>query len=125
MKSIESTKLTVRDLQHLRNLRTNWMLMTRSVGVQSGLNSVRLCPSACPLHPGQDILTADDPAEFADETIQLLRAPTWRAELRRTAQELVERTDSWDAVVQPFETVLNPCLLKRKQNPLCFVNNPE
>ena len=83
------------------------------------------CPSACPLHPGHDILIADDPAEFADETIQPLRAPTRRAELGRTARELVERTYSWDAVVQPFETVLNPCLLKRKQNPLCFVNNPE
>jgi glycosyltransferase involved in cell wall biosynthesis len=60
-----------------------------------------------PVHPGQNILIADDPAEFADETIQLLRAPTRRAELGRTARELVERTYSWDAVVQPFEKVLN------------------
>jgi hypothetical protein len=94
------------------------MLMTRRVGVQSGLNSVRLCPSACPLHPGQDILIADDPAEFADETIQLLRAPTWSAELGRTARELVERTDSRDAVVQPFETVLNMLVEKKTESPM-------
>ena len=60
-----------------------------------------------PVHAGQDILIADDPGEFAGQSIQLLRAPTRRAELGRAARELVERTYSWDAVVQPFEKVLN------------------
>jgi sugar transferase (PEP-CTERM/EpsH1 system associated) len=60
-----------------------------------------------PVHPGQDILIADDPEEFADTTIRLLGDPGRREELGRTARELVTRTYSWDAVVQPFETVLN------------------
>ena len=68
-----------------------------------------------PVHPGQDILIADDPGEFADQTIQLLRAPTRRAELGRTARELVERTYSWDAVVQPFEKVLNMLAEREEQ----------
>jgi glycosyltransferase involved in cell wall biosynthesis len=71
-----------------------------------------------------DILIADDPEEFADTTIRLLGNPVRREELGRPARELVNRTYSWDAVVQPFETVLN-MLVERKQNPLCFVDNPE
>jgi sugar transferase (PEP-CTERM/EpsH1 system associated) len=60
-----------------------------------------------PVHPGQDILIADDPKEFAETTIRLLGDPVRREELGRAARELVERTYSWDAVVQPFEKVLN------------------
>jgi glycosyltransferase involved in cell wall biosynthesis len=77
-----------------------------------------------PVHPGQDILIADDPEKFADTAIRLLGDPVRREELGRTARELVNRTYSWDAVVQPFETVLN-MLVEKKSNPRCFVNNPE
>jgi polysaccharide biosynthesis protein PslH len=59
-----------------------------------------------PVHPGKDIVIADDPQTFADSTIQLLRDPLRRAELGRAARELVEQNYSWDVVVQPFETVL-------------------
>jgi sugar transferase (PEP-CTERM/EpsH1 system associated) len=77
-----------------------------------------------PVHPGQDILIADDPEKFAETAIRLLGDPVRREELGRTARELVNRTYSWDAVVQPFETVIN-MLVEKKQNPRCFVNNPE
>jgi sugar transferase (PEP-CTERM/EpsH1 system associated) len=60
-----------------------------------------------PVHPGQDILIADDPDDFADKTVELLGNSDRRAELGWRARELVGRTYSWDAVVQPFETVLN------------------
>jgi sugar transferase (PEP-CTERM/EpsH1 system associated) len=60
-----------------------------------------------PVHPGQDILISDDPDEFADTTIRLLGDPPRVQELGRAARELVEQTYSWDAVVQPFEKVLN------------------
>jgi sugar transferase (PEP-CTERM/EpsH1 system associated) len=69
-----------------------------------------------PVHPGQDILIADDPEKFADTAIRLLGDPVRREELGRTARELVNRTYSWDAVVQPFETVLN-MLVEKKSNP--------
>jgi polysaccharide biosynthesis protein PslH len=77
-----------------------------------------------PVHPGQDILITDDPEEFADTTIRLLGDPVRCEELGRTARELVSRSYSWDAVVQPFEAVLNK-LVEEKQNPLSFVNDPE
>jgi sugar transferase (PEP-CTERM/EpsH1 system associated) len=59
-----------------------------------------------PVHPGQDIVIADDPDDFADKTINLLKDPFRRAELGRAARELVEQKYSWDSVIQPFETVL-------------------
>jgi glycosyltransferase involved in cell wall biosynthesis len=68
-----------------------------------------------PVHPGQDILIADDPGEFADTTIRLLGDPGRREELGRTARELVTRTYSWDAVVQPFENVLKTLVGGEKQ----------
>jgi sugar transferase (PEP-CTERM/EpsH1 system associated) len=69
-----------------------------------------------PVHPGQDILISDDPEEFADTTIRLLGDPVRREELGRTARELVNRTYSWDAVVQPFETVLNALVGEEKES---------
>jgi sugar transferase (PEP-CTERM/EpsH1 system associated) len=59
-----------------------------------------------PVHPGQDILIADDPEDFANTTINLLGDPIRRSEIGRTARELVDRGYSWDAVVRPFEAVL-------------------
>jgi polysaccharide biosynthesis protein PslH len=59
-----------------------------------------------PVRSGQDLLIADDPEDFANTTIKLLRDPIRRAEIGRTARELVDRSYSWDAVVQPFEAVL-------------------
>jgi len=69
-----------------------------------------------PVHPGEDILIADDPEEFADTTIRLLGDPVRREELGRTARELVSRTYSWDAVVQPFEAVLNLLVEKKTES---------
>jgi polysaccharide biosynthesis protein PslH len=59
-----------------------------------------------PVRSGQDIVITDEPESFAKATIELLRDPTRRAEIGRTARKLVERSFSWDAVVQPFEGVL-------------------
>jgi glycosyltransferase involved in cell wall biosynthesis len=59
-----------------------------------------------PVRSGQDILIADDPEDFANTTIKLLKDPVRRAEIGRTARELVDRSYSWDAVVQPFEAAL-------------------
>jgi polysaccharide biosynthesis protein PslH len=77
-----------------------------------------------PVHPGQDILIADDPEEFADTTLRLLGDPVRREELGRMARELVSRTYSWDAVVQPFETVLN-MLVEQKTESLFSQNKSE
>jgi glycosyltransferase involved in cell wall biosynthesis len=69
-----------------------------------------------PVHPGQDILIADDPEDFANTTISLLGDPIRRSEIGRTARELVDRGYSWDAVVQPFEAVLEMLAGERGQS---------
>jgi polysaccharide biosynthesis protein PslH len=69
-----------------------------------------------PVHPGQDILIADDPEDFANTTINLLGDPIRRSEIGRTARELVDRWYSWDAVVQPFEAVLEMLAGGRRQS---------
>jgi glycosyltransferase involved in cell wall biosynthesis len=69
-----------------------------------------------PVHPGQDILIVDDPEQFADTTIRLLGDSVQREELGRAARELVNRTYSWDAVVQPFETVLNTLVGEERES---------
>jgi polysaccharide biosynthesis protein PslH len=78
-----------------------------AMAIGKAVVSTTIDAAGLPVHSGKDILIADDPQEFADETVQLLQAPTRRADLGWTARELVARTYSWDAVVQPFETVLN------------------
>jgi sugar transferase (PEP-CTERM/EpsH1 system associated) len=69
-----------------------------------------------PVHPGQDILIADDPEDFANRTINLLGDPIRRSEIGRTARELVDRGYSWDAVVQPFEAVLEMLAGERRES---------
>jgi polysaccharide biosynthesis protein PslH len=59
-----------------------------------------------PVRSGKDLLIADDPEDFAKTTSKLLKDPIRRAEIGRTARELVNRSYSWDAVVQPFEAAL-------------------
>jgi polysaccharide biosynthesis protein PslH len=68
--------------------------------------STTLGAEGLPVRPGRDIVISDDPEEFARATIALLNDPMRRATIARAARELVERSYSWDAVVQPFETVL-------------------
>jgi polysaccharide biosynthesis protein PslH len=59
-----------------------------------------------PLNPGKDVIIADQPQEFADTTLALLRDPSQRVQLGRAARELVETQFSWESVVQPFNSVL-------------------
>jgi sugar transferase (PEP-CTERM/EpsH1 system associated) len=68
-----------------------------------------------PVRSGRDILIADDPEDFAKSTIKLLRDPIRRAEIGRAARELVERSFSWDAVVQPFEVVLKRLAVEERE----------
>jgi polysaccharide biosynthesis protein PslH len=45
--------------------------------------------------PDKHLLVADSPVQFADKTVKLLRDPSHRSTLGRSARELVERRYSW------------------------------
>jgi polysaccharide biosynthesis protein PslH len=56
-----------------------------------------------PLTPGQDYLSADDPAAFADAVVALLRDPVRRRAIGAAGRRLVEARYSWPRVVDEFE----------------------
>jgi glycosyltransferase involved in cell wall biosynthesis len=56
--------------------------------------------------PGEDILIADEPAEFAIQTIRLLRNGDLRRHLAHNARKLVERKYSWIEMGQKLNDVL-------------------
>jgi len=58
-----------------------------------------------PLTAGRELVIADEPGEFAQAVMELLRDPAWRAELGRAGQKFaVERYD-WGAIVPLLEGV--------------------
>lgn len=56
--------------------------------------------------PGEHILIADDPVDFAHQVTLLLRDPKKRSELGHAARQLVERNYSWKAVGEHLNSVL-------------------
>jgi sugar transferase (PEP-CTERM/EpsH1 system associated) len=64
--------------------------------------------------PGEDVMVADNPSEFARSTIQLLEDDQLRRRLSDNARRLVERTYRWDSCLQHLDHLLEE--LQQKQN---------
>jgi glycosyltransferase involved in cell wall biosynthesis len=67
-----------------------------------------------PVRHGENIILADDPADFARQVVQLLRDPLRRTELGGAARKLVERNYSWSAVGATFDEILQKTILAAK-----------
>ena len=52
---------------------------------------------------GEGILAADDPREFADYVVRLLRNPDYRVEMARKARAAVEENYTWQAQMQRLD----------------------
>jgi glycosyltransferase involved in cell wall biosynthesis len=48
--------------------------------------------------PGEDILIADDPADFAARVVALLGSPALRDRIRRSGRRLVRERYDWDVI---------------------------
>jgi len=59
-----------------------------------------------PVHHGENIILADDPADFARQVVQLLRDPQRRAQLGQAARQLVEEHYGWPSVAAHFEQIM-------------------
>jgi len=59
-----------------------------------------------PVHHGENIILADDPADFAQHVVQLLRDPQRRAQLGQAARKLVEENYSWSSVAATFDQIM-------------------
>ncbi|MGA3039235.1 MAG: glycosyltransferase [Bryobacteraceae bacterium] len=59
-----------------------------------------------PVLHGENIVLADDPADFARQVVQLLRDPQRRTQLGRAARQLVEENYGWPAVAAHFDEIM-------------------
>ncbi|MGQ9768596.1 MAG: glycosyltransferase family 4 protein [Anaerolineae bacterium] len=63
----------------------------------------------------ENILIADDPAEFARQTVRLLRDPALRRRLAENGRKLVEDKYSWTEIGRRFNDLLESVVRKRRQ----------
>jgi glycosyltransferase involved in cell wall biosynthesis len=57
--------------------------------------------------PGEDILIADEPLDFADAVLHLFSDQDLRAKLAANGRRTVEAHYSWDACAQPLQELLH------------------
>jgi polysaccharide biosynthesis protein PslH len=68
--------------------------------------STTLGAEGLPVTHGKNILIADDPREFADAVVRILRDRQLAASLGRAARALVEEQFTWEAAASQFERIL-------------------
>ena len=64
---------------------------------------------------GENILTADEPVDFARQVLRLLGDPELRTRLSQRGRETAVREHSWDRTTARIEQ----CLLEARQTPVC------
>jgi glycosyltransferase involved in cell wall biosynthesis len=67
--------------------------------------STRVGAEGLPVTDGRDIVLADDPAEFARRTVELLRDEGRRRSLGTAGRQLVTENFSWESVARSFEDI--------------------
>ena len=60
--------------------------------------------------PGEHLLTASQPEDFADAVVGLLREPAWRATLAMHARQRVLSHHNWASSMQRLDDLLDQCL---------------
>ena len=81
-------------LKILQALAMEKAVISTSIGCE-GLN----------LRPGEHILVADEPRQFADETVQLIRDRSLRRRLGENGKTFVQERYDWDVIVKKLELV--------------------
>jgi glycosyltransferase involved in cell wall biosynthesis len=64
--------------------------------------STRIGAEGLPVSDGRDILLADEPAEFARRTVDLLRDEAQRRSLGAAGRRMVTENFSWESVARVF-----------------------
>ena len=59
-----------------------------------------------PVQHGENIILADDPADFSSQVVQLLRDPQRRAQLGQAARQLVDQHYGWPSVAAHFDQII-------------------
>jgi glycosyltransferase involved in cell wall biosynthesis len=79
--------------------------------------STRVGAEGLPVEHGKHLLLADQPEEFAESVVYLLRDPIARNELGRSAREFVETRCGWNGVVQRFASICSQVVTSRPSRP--------
>jgi len=66
--------------------------------------------------PGENVLLADDPEEFAAQVVRLLREPALRTCLTQNARQLVEEKYDWGRIGQRFRELVESVVQMRKED---------
>jgi len=61
--------------------------------------------------PGEDIIMANEPAEFAHQVIELLSNPSLRQKLAVNARRLIEKKYTWEISVQQLERIYEAAIM--------------
>ena len=64
-----------------------------------------------PVRPGENILLADAPQDFADSVVSLLRDPNQRRRLGTAARALVQESYGWPRVAENFARTLHSAVV--------------
>ena len=71
--------------------------------------STTLGAEGLPVQHGENIILADDPADFTREVVALLHDPPRRQRLGQAARKLVEESYGWPSVAACFEGIMESC----------------
>ncbi|MBI4477557.1 MAG: glycosyltransferase [Acidobacteria bacterium] len=74
-----------------------------ALAMEKAVVSTTVGAEGLPLVPGRHFLSADDPQQFAQSVVSLLRSPGERRRLGEEGRHLVERHHSWARVTRAFE----------------------
>ena len=78
-----------------------------ALGMGKAVVSTTIGAEGLPVTHGEHLILADMPADFARETLRLMRDPAARARLGSSARVLLEQHYGWGAVAEDFTRVLD------------------
>ncbi|NLE76888.1 MAG: glycosyltransferase [Chloroflexi bacterium] len=85
-----------------------------AMAMGKGLVSTALGCEGFPLAPGQHLLVADSPGDFAAATLALLAEPSRREALGQAAQTFAAAHYDWEAIVPSLEALLLEAVAERE-----------
>jgi sugar transferase (PEP-CTERM/EpsH1 system associated) len=74
--------------------------------------STTLGAEGLPVRHGENIVLADDPADFARQVVELLRDPQRRERIGRAARQLVEESYGWQMVAGEFDRIIQELVVR-------------
>ena len=77
-----------------------------AMGLAKAVVSTTVGAEGLPVTPGEDIVIADDPTQFASAVVRLIRDTDDRRRIEHAARRLVVEHYDWAAVTQDFEDAL-------------------